>query len=638
MKKKSILYIVNIMFAVSFVFFAISCGTKSTEPESNTDTPQIDTQGSKTKSDQAYQMIENEMDKAINGKYNNASDYDQLKFDGANALYKEAISLNPDNLEAQFGAAITEIMSAYSDSDINQLIKDCEQSFKDYDLGKIVSNPLLPTKPSNALIPVEILAGNVYFLNKVAIKDPPLISRVQQVFSEKLLPRIEYAIERLNIIEQHTDFQFVVSAKMQGDLDLKSVKIYITEAEFMNAALCGLKSAIEIFLVYNFDLPNYDKSTLLDALNQNNTTFFVLKSDSQQRVESIKNNFNLMLTKAKTGINYLETITGKKSDAVIKIGSGDVKQNDLDSVKKYLNMAINSLSQNVALNLKSADSEGNDYTININIGNFLVNLPENPKKDLLPPYTITSSGSDKFDIKFAFDAGSYDEFNFPDPTIKGLLPGMSNETLKRLLQIDEEYAFELYTWVNDGIDYYYNKPNYTLTLYTSANTYSLNSDYYGSFNKLFRDATSIPQIITKMELTAGGEKIELYQANTNYEQLAIQAKKSTYAEVMIRTPKNLFVNSDQTNKRIELTWADNNPNTYYGYYDIYRKTNNGSFVKIVDGDYFYMFNYYDYNVTAGNTYTYRIEQGIDSYSLNSGWSHVLVPVQKRKSSEVSVSY
>jgi hypothetical protein len=28
-----------------------------------------------------------------------------------------------------------------------------------------------------------------------------------------LLPRIEYAIERLNIIESHSDFQFVISGK-----------------------------------------------------------------------------------------------------------------------------------------------------------------------------------------------------------------------------------------------------------------------------------------------------------------------------------------------------------------------------------------------------------------------------------------
>jgi len=633
--KKLIKSSILCLLVIVTIAYQYGCAKKSSDPVSPSTN---DPQSSKIKSDQAYQMMENEMDKAVNGNYTNASSYDQINIGGANALYKEALNTNAGNMDAQFGAAISEIMCAYSDADINQLVKDLEQSFNDYGLGKIISRPIIPAKASQMIVPLEILAGNLFALNKIALKDPPLINRIQQVLSDKFLPRINYAIDRLNIIESHPDFEFIISSKMQGDLQLNPVRVYITEAEFINAGLQGVKAALEIFLIYNFDLPNYEQSTLINALNQNNTTFFVLKSDGQQRVASIKNDFNSMLTKAKSAINYLESVSGKKNDAIIKLGSGNVQQKDLDSVKKYLNMAYNSLTQNVSVKLNNADTDGNSYTVNINIGNYLNNLPNNPKKNLLPSYSITSVGTGKFDIKFSFDAQSYADFNFPDPTFCGLFPGMSNETLKRILQIDKEYGFELYGWLDNGM-FYGSQSSYSLSLSTSAKTYTLNSDSYGSLYILIRDATTVPSNISKIELNYDGEKIGLSQINTNYEPLTITAKKYANCDIIVRSPKNLVVTSEKTNSRIKVAWLENDQNTsQYGYYTIYKKTNSGSFIKIVDNTYFGSLVYYDKSVTSGNTYTYRVEQGIDSYYTSSNWSHVLYPTVKRSTSEVAVSY
>ena len=170
---KNFFIFLSVIFIISISF--TSCEKNPTESEiSNTTDPAL----SKTKSDQAYVMLEGEFDKVINGSFSSVSDYDQLKFASANTLYKEALALDAANTDAAYGAAITEILSAYYDPDINALVKEFEPSANDGSLSKIMKQSIIPASTDQMSLPVAAIAENIFAMHKLALKNPPLISHV----------------------------------------------------------------------------------------------------------------------------------------------------------------------------------------------------------------------------------------------------------------------------------------------------------------------------------------------------------------------------------------------------------------------------------------------------------------------------
>jgi len=214
--------------------------------------------------------------------------------------------------------------------------------------------------------------------------------------------------------------------------------------------LMGLKAVVEQFIVYRFDLPAYTTQAIVQALQSNNTTFFYLASDGAARSQSVMADVTGMIGKFKSAINFLKSETDSQGDDIIKIGqSGDrtVPLEDIDTTLVYLDKALNYLTATQSISLENADSDGNDYTIRINISNLYNNPPQNPKTAWFPAYTVDSTSSGE--IQWNWVNQTYASFTFPDPSFSGLFVEIKNETtgstnmnenLKRLLHIDE--AFE----------------------------------------------------------------------------------------------------------------------------------------------------------------------------------------------------
>ncbi|HLP82460.1 MAG TPA: hypothetical protein VK141_10800, partial [Nitrosomonas sp.] len=341
------------------VVLSMMTGCKSNPSTAANTNTAADSTGSKVKSDQAYLMVETEMDKILNGRYTTPSAFDQFKYSSALGLYNEAIALNPNNSDARFGAAITEMLAAYSDPEINKLIKDLDSAqtngpSKSIVLQNLVSITPLPNTTAKMSISAIPAASGIVFTVQTALKDPPLISRVQQVLRDNFLPMVQAAINHLSQIDGNESFRFTITGKMQGDQHLKSVTIYPTEVALLHAAMNLLKFNIQTLLIYKFELPDYSQTSLVNALNQDNTSFFVLHTDGKQRAADAKATFGLVITKMRKAIDYLERISGAKSDAVIKLGVNGIKQSDLDTVKTYLTKVETSLSSNYNIELKNA--------------------------------------------------------------------------------------------------------------------------------------------------------------------------------------------------------------------------------------------------------------------------------------------
>lgn len=559
---------------------------------------------SKTKSDQATALLETEMFNMINNNYNSLADLDQINMSAANSLFKEALTLDETNAQAQFGAAFTEFVMVYKDPDFNALLKDIDSAFnQENPLKKLLSPTLLPGGTAGMKIPVDDAGSAVFTMMKLAVKDPPLISRIQQVLRDKLLPRLEYAANLFAKLEANPSFKFVISGKMQGDPEMEAVALYPAEIYIMDAMMHILKFNVDAFLVYKFDIPNYNQSTLLAALNQNSTNFFYLAADGASRATMAKNDLNLVATKLLSGITSLETLSGNKSDAIIKIGNHGIKQNDLDTTKKYLNKFRDALTQDLRIYLKDADSDGNDYEIKINLGNFFTNPVQNPKVSFFPAYTVEPRGSDE--IQFRFNSETYDQFNFPDPTFGGLFPGLTNNMLKRLLYIDIAFAYRLKGHVNFPGGWF---QGVQLKITAGNQNYTVDLEPNDHFELLVRDATSTSIEITRYSLLISGEEFELAMVNPN-DRFHIKSQERDWVEIRLPVyPQNLEGFAAGQNNII-LNWQGK-PSVPWGEFNIYKKTGSGNF-ELNSSGYFGM-QYQDWNVNAGVSYTYKISNRINN--------------------------
>lgn len=643
----------NIVFRLFTVLFCsavlfVSC-SKDEAPTSATNQT-TDPESSKVKSDEAYQLVETEMGTMLNGNFTTLQQYDQLKFTSALSLFKQALDLNANNTDALFGAAVTQILSAYSDTAINSLVKDIDSSenLKSSTFGDLHNLLKMPSGSGSIQLSGSIAAAGTANNFLIALNDPPLANRIQRVLRDNLLPKVQSAIDYLSKIDTMKSFKFTISGKMQGDVSLQPVTVYPTEVSFLNSMLHFLKFNIMTILIYKYDLADYSQSTLLNALKQSNETFFVLQPDGKDRAATAKSEFSAAIVKAKQAINQLRNLSGSKSDAVIKLGNDGFRQRDLDTLTVYLNKAESALSGNYSIELKNADTDGNSYTITVNLSAFFSNPPQNPKKNLFPAYTLSAVGTK--DIHFEYAAGSYSEFSFPDPTMGGLFPNMSQATLKRLLKIDNYFNFTLEGSLSSPALPFYSSGQFSgavVKMVVNGTTYSATTDVWGWFKIIVRDATTTPQAISSMNVTLKGLNTIELQNISSQNFTGVQIKKSVYCPIsVIPPPTELSVNVIKASRTsyVSLIWTVPNTPYYPDYYwqsgyVVQRKTNSTQYsnVSVTTNYQSSGFCALDYGFTSGVMYTYRIKTiPATSFPVNSSSPLYYVNKQEYYSNEVSI--
>lgn len=599
----------KLLFLVYLVFFFVGCNQSDDPPTGSTTDPTASAQKSK----QAYTELEDIFFIWAKGNFDNASDFDALNFGTANKSYKEAVALDPENKDAHVGAAITEILCTYADTAVNRVVKQWE-SFGNSNSNNFnqlaIKNAGLLSSTSQMVVPINEMAKNLLKIYTVAKVDPPLISDMQRIVRDAFLPRINYAIDQLALVENIDSYTFKVSGKMRGDSKLDTVSLYSTEFMFTGALLQGVKSMLEGMLVYKFELADYKQASLVAALQQNSTSFFYLANDGTTHSQNAKASINSMIDKLLLGITKLESISGHKSDAVIKIGNDGLKQADLDTAKKYLNKMKTSMTSAITVHLDNVGTDETPMDIQVYLGKFFDNPVQNPKSAFLPPYTVTASGTE--DIQFKFNANTYAEFNFPDATFGGVFPGMTNDNLKKLMQIDKEFGFRIY--FNTWWDYYSSTPGqYTVKIKTDTKTYSKVTDEWGFAKFVIIDQDNVPY--TVLVNKGSGDEELTPRASA---QLMIKAKSEMdHSFKRATAPQNLLAYSEYS--QIRLEWG-----SYDSYWIMkgigatstptdYQQTN-------------YQNNFWDSNVTNGITYRYQLRTSNNPQDYNMGYGNNWEPL------------
>ncbi len=575
MKRRSIVFVLIIL--VTGGLFLSSCDKSPTADKS------ADPATANAKSQQAYTELENQL--SASGSLDNKD------FTKAEQLYTDAVTADPANPTANFGAAFTKILNINGDAQVKDMINRWE-GWNPTSQSSIFQFGI-PKSTSNMNLPTAALGKNLVKIFKVATTDPPTITEMQNVVRDRILPRIDYAIARLAIVESHPEFELRISGKMQGSAGQKDLYLDLTEVYVMDAALQGMKAFVEQFLVFKFGLTAYTSQAVVTALRQDNSTFFVLASDGAAHAQNVKSSLVTAVGKIRSGINFLKNETDNQDDDIIKKGSGGIADKDLDTVLTYLNKVETALTGTYSIELKASDSDNNNYTISVSLSNFFGNLPQNPKQAWFPTYTVdTTSGGD---IQWHWQAQDYASFTFPDPSFSGLFPGMTNETLKRLLYIDKEFAWRFSVNLYDENSTL--PSSVSLKIVVNGKTYNSkpgNSDYSGPYSKqcefyLF-DNDSKP--VQQISAVLNGVETPLQFNGTAP---TVHLKSSDYASADVTL----------ANQNITATYSSNNifvDFVRYAYYRVERSVNSGSFVELNSS---YMSSYNDFNILGNTNYSYR---------------------------------
>lgn len=584
--------------------------------------------------------MENQMYLMSTINVNSTADLDRVDFSKANAYFKQALADDPTNLDANIGAGLTEVFMVYADAQVNDAIKRWEE----FDPGAGASSSALlhfglPTGTKDMTVPLAGVGRDLVKIIQQAKTDPPSIAEMQTLLKTKFLPRIDYALARLAVIEQHSDYQLRISGKMQGNLNASPVYMDLTEIYLLDAVLNGLKASVSQFLVFQFTLPSYTNKDVMQAINQNNTTFFVLAADGNAQAANVKNGLLGVISKIRSGINFLKNETDAQSDDIIKLkttGGEGVSNADLDSVLVYLQQAESAINTGYTINIKNAGSQGKDYTLQVHLSNFFDNPPANPKKDWLPPYTVDTSAHG--DILVRWTQQTYATFLFPDPTLGGIFPNMTNDMLKELLEIDKEFAWRVYLNVTNFDQS--TLPTMTARLQVGAKSYNPvqdDGDYYYWNNKNFRFyITDQLSGTATVFVTFDGTEREL----TLSDPAEVMPKEETYINANTTlAPQNLIATFDSgyvgypvnaEAKFIRISYAVTSNSYYDNYFSIDRDSTGTGFLPYgkayfqngyIDGN--NVSFYQDLKFTGKKTYKYRISPafsdfhwGIQGYLLN----------------------
>ena len=385
---------------VLMVMFLMSC-EESMDPDDDSDTMgEPDSGGAVAKVEEANNALEDELFTFI-------SRFDDHLIDGpgdidfalSNSLYREALELDPENLDANFGAGLTEVLIITQDAEL-QNVFDVWEAF--IDTGTVfepesgggaalfsMSN-LYPIFLANNSIPgasEHEITRSYFNLMKMGVADPPTFELIQIVIEDNLIPKLEYAIERFDIVDDQSDYTFTVTPKMLGDLDEDSLELDLTEIFLMETQLNLIWSVSNMIVAYSFEFGAYDSIAIINSLSQG-SGFLALRANGAAAMSNAKSTLLTASSKLDEAIDFLKGETDDQSDDIIKISPDDLHASDLELIvqdnadfREYL-MSGWTLTE---------DWDGISDTPDEPLTFVFSSLFDNPfldHKELLPPYTV----------------------------------------------------------------------------------------------------------------------------------------------------------------------------------------------------------------------------------------------------------
>ncbi|MEW5768017.1 MAG: hypothetical protein AB1797_10420 [bacterium] len=442
----------------------------------------------KKKVEEANGSLEEAMDSLGESQEYGDENYEKAMDDleEANSFFKEALEKDPNNPEANLGAAITEIILIGEDPEIKEAMEKLWawlESFGENFMGSPIFMPKrLQAPPKDKA--VSALAA-------IIENEPLTMSELQDITKDKVLPKIDYITKRLEVVEnsswESTTFEFTLDSEAikdfissnfndseefnsieemideifgtfanAGNGETFSVEIDKTDVYLYDGVLQLLKSVLSGFCAWNLDIvyddfedPEKIKTAIMIMKiveKQSPYDKFLTLKDSGM-LEAAGNALDASAAKWLTAIESLENETDDQQNDLLP------KPEDLDEDGEKMKYALNQLREalrgTTTIDFTYYDPESTLPELKINLNAFyFTNQMQDLRDYFIPaveawPWDPPYSEEPKFeDID---DDGLTPDWN--DPTFNGVFPGMTNEKLKEYFEAlaffeDEESFFE----------------------------------------------------------------------------------------------------------------------------------------------------------------------------------------------------
>ncbi len=242
--------------------------------------------------------------------------------EGASQSYSEVLAADPSNAEANFGAALIGAMDA--------VVKDPETRslLEKYGINNTPTG--LNGLFSSFVGTQEIISTALQPMTAIQTSRTTIVpSDVQTYLKNVIIPRLDTALSRLAVVEQHPDFTFTVTRAMSGarsdvELDLGEIYALDTYLSFVNGTLHAL-------VAYNWDYAGTG-NPFEDASYPN---FGQLNSDGAAHMELAGQAYLRAVVKSMDGINFIAAEPDSHIDNGLKISPVSAKNNAIDVLAKF---------------------------------------------------------------------------------------------------------------------------------------------------------------------------------------------------------------------------------------------------------------------------------------------------------------
>jgi hypothetical protein len=245
---------------------------------------------------------------------------------GAHAAFVGVLALDPNNKDANLGAALTSLALLLNDAEVAQMILDFNQ-----------------TPPTSDDL-FDLISGAKRlsdFFGNPPLSPLPAVSSVQSVITNTVLPSLDAAIGQLQKV-QGKNFTFELTPAMIGSTNATGA-IVMDDGEFyaIGAGLNALKMLLNVLCAYRLDfddtIVDADPLSMLhgpdgvpSAISSN---FFTLKPDGASRMLTALNAFGTALTNSRAAYTFI-----RSNDVDAATDGGIYWEADADDSEEYATM------------------------------------------------------------------------------------------------------------------------------------------------------------------------------------------------------------------------------------------------------------------------------------------------------------
>jgi hypothetical protein len=330
-------------------------------------------------------------------------------FVAADAHYHDALAKDGNNGHANLGAAITGLAMMQSDPGVDSLLT-------------FVGTTPVPAPAARATRPSHLLArlalsprmsydplSNGRGLARLLYKstaDPIMASWYQGVVKNRIMPRLQYVEDRMNILEANPSFTYMVPTAISGAT--VPIEVDLGEVLAIDAMVNSLQGVLGVLLAYNFDAPPTATPAELLAMS----TFGALHTDGAAQLTAARANLLLAVTR----LGAMETFIGAEgddqSDDVIPAEA--LAMPDFVALEDGYTRMQTALTSTVPVDVDAYD--GSVKQVDIAAGAFFT-APIMDWKSYVPTHTFDS---------ITGDLVITNPVTFPLPMFNGIFPNMDN--------------------------------------------------------------------------------------------------------------------------------------------------------------------------------------------------------------------